>query len=156
MLRTLLSRQEETRRLTGHMPCGERGRLEERDLHVQWSWDWERCQGHRKLGERGPGKYRGARKVPLFVHRGFMFSWLLTQPLVKTPALCLPAHQAQVADNNPKRSFPKVPTPPPKPGLNLLSSILNGLQAQLDPGAIQNTWLMFLHYLGLSWVTKIQ
>lgn len=167
MLRTLLSRQEETQRLTGQMPCGERGKAWSRGVYTcSWSWDWRDLQAkeHQALlmatrsseswatGSAGlPGRSRG------LLTGVFMFSWLLpTQPLVKTPALCLPAHQVQATDNNSKRYFSKVSTPPPKPGLDLLSSILNRLQAQFDPGAIQNTWLMSLHYLGLSWVIKIQ
>lgn len=70
-----------------------------------------------------------------------------TQLLVKTPTLCLPAHHVQATSKNSKRYFSKVSTPPPKPGLHLLSSILNRLQAQFDPEAIQNTWLMSLYSL---------
>lgn len=68
----------------------------------------------------------------------------------------MPTQQVQATGNNSKRYFSEVSTPPPKPGLDLLSSILNRLQVQFDPGAIQNTWLMSLHCLGLSRVIKIQ
>lgn len=78
-----------------------------------------------------------------FVSRGFCA--LLASPnIITISALCLPAHHMQETDINSRRSFAKVSDPPPKPALDLLSSIPNRLQAQLDPGAIQYTGFLFI------------
>lgn len=144
-------------------PMGrKRQRLELRDLQLQLELQWEgsTSQGtpttagsHRRPGELGwaKGRVRLPGSSCCFLRGGggaFMSSWLLPT-LLKTPALCLPVHHVQETNNNSKRSFSKVSTPPPKPGLDLLSSILNRLpfHAKL---AIQDVWLTSPHYLGLS------
>lgn len=162
-LRTQLSRQEETQRQIQSKPHGEKeaeagiersttpagvamgGIYKPRNTNDCWQPPEARRAG------LGQGQSKASRKFLLLSQGGggaFMSSWLLPT-LLKTPALCLPVHHVQETNNNSKRSFSKVSTPPPKPGLDLLSSILNRLpfHAKL---AIQDVWLTSPHYLGLS------
>lgn len=155
------SRQEETQRQRGvetqQAPCEERGRGWKWEMYSSsCTWDGrdlqaKKCQGllpaWRPSEARTAGPIQGRCRFPLsslcFLSRGFCA--LLTPPnIIKISTSCLPTHQVQETDINSRRSFSKESSSPSKPALDLLSSIPNRLQAQLDLGAIQYTGFLFI------------